>query len=75
MFADYLKLFYNINSLGDGSKLQDNFDNFKAWCYNNGLQINIDKCKSVSFFRNKSPLNIAYYSDNYLLSKIDSITT
>ncbi|CAI6372350.1 unnamed protein product [Macrosiphum euphorbiae] len=73
MFADDLKLFYNINSLDDGSKLQDDFDNFKAWCYNNGLQVNINKCNSISFYRNKSPFNIAYYSDNYLLPKVDSI--
>ncbi|CAI6370620.1 unnamed protein product [Macrosiphum euphorbiae] len=73
MFADDLKLFYNINSLDDGSKLQDDFDNFKAWCYNNGLQVNINKCNSISFFRTKSPLNIAYYSYNYLLPKVDSI--
>lgn len=41
MFADDLKLYYNINSLGDGSKLQDYFDNFRAWCYNNGLKVTL----------------------------------
>jgi len=49
MFADDLKLYYNIDSLGDGSKLQIDSDNFRAWCYNNGLQINISKCNSISF--------------------------
>jgi len=30
MFADDLKLYYNINSLGENSKLQDDFDNFRT---------------------------------------------
>jgi hypothetical protein len=48
-------------------------DNFRTWSHNNGLQVNINKCNSISFCRNKSPLNINYYSNNYLLSKVDSI--
>jgi len=48
-------------------------DNFRAWCYNNGLHVNISKCSSISFYRNKSPLNIVYNSDNYHLPKVDSI--
>lgn len=74
MHADDLKLCCNISSLMDGSKLQEDFSNyFRAWCHTNGLHVNINKCNSISFYRKKSPFNIDYCSDSFLLPKVESI--
>jgi len=50
MFADDIKLFRKIENLSDCSALQDELNNMVAWFNTIGLQFNVNKCHSMSFF-------------------------
>jgi hypothetical protein len=53
LFVDDLKIYNKINSMEDTRKLQRSLDNIDNWCAINQLSVNTEKCKELSFSRNK----------------------
>ena len=51
IFADDIKLFNQINSPRDQSRLQTDLDTIVQWAEVNDLRLNIDKCSFISFRR------------------------
>lgn len=49
LFADDLKIFNVVNSSLDCEKIQQDLNNITAWCSRNHLNLNISKCKSITF--------------------------
>ena len=60
MFADDLKLYYNIKSTEDCIELQSNLDRLVGWSAKNKLDFNISKCAVVTFNRIKNPIQFDY---------------
>jgi len=75
LFADDLKLFLKIQSLKDCLLLQEDLNSLVSWANNRGLELNISKCRSMSFYRTREHINYSYMiNDNLLLSAGNVIT-
>lgn len=61
LFADDCKLFKSISNISDQYTLQQDIDLFVEWCGRNQLELNIDKCKHMSFSRQLNPTNFNYH--------------
>lgn len=60
VFADDLKLYAKVDSETDALQLQDDVNLFHAWCSNNGMELNIEKFKTMSFHRKSTPILFSY---------------
>jgi hypothetical protein len=49
LFADDLKIYRNIKSAEDCRAIQVDIDAVQQWCSENGMELNIQKNKIVSF--------------------------
>lgn len=72
-FADDLKIYSCINTVGDCIFLQSQLNLVYKWCFNNKLNLNISKCKSVSFSRKLCPINFIYEINNEILVSCNSV--
>ena len=61
MYADDLKLFRKINGIEDAHLLQSSLVELVTWCKINQMELNIDKCKCISFTR-RNTNNITIYN-------------
>lgn len=69
LFADDLKLFSTVSSESDCIQLQDNLDFLLNWCQNNNLDLNINKCRVLSFSRRAKPIQFNYCINNVPLQR------
>jgi hypothetical protein len=67
LYADDLKLFYNIRSEQDCVRIQDDLCRVVSWCESNGLELNISKCKVFRYSRKKIITLPSYYIHNSAL--------
>jgi hypothetical protein len=44
-----------------------------GWCEANALELNVDKCKSITFSRLRHPIEFLYMLDGIILDRVDSI--
>jgi len=75
LFADDLKLFMVVKNHENQSHLlhlQYDLNQFIEWVIQNGLHINIDKCKQISFYRKRNPLISEYVINNEKLERVRS---
>lgn len=73
MYADDLKIFCRVDSFSDAIKLQHDVDNLSDWCQLNCLYLNIGKCKALSFYKKRVPINFNYSILNSNLEKLSEI--
>lgn len=73
MYADDVKLFAEIKSIDDSSKLQSYLNNFVNWCSLNGFTLNFTKCSVITFHRCRNPCLFQYSLSNASLPRVDSI--
>ena len=73
LFADDLKLFTVINSAADCIQLQENLDLLQQWCLHNKLNLNISKCKIVSFCRKVTTTSFDYSLGGINLTRCSNI--
>lgn len=73
MYADDLKIFRTIENLNDAHLLQDDINNLVDWCEKVKLNLNINKCKSMSFHRKLAPIIYDYYINSTKLSQITEV--
>lgn len=69
LYADDVKLFYKIDSTNDCEKLQHDFNNLSEWSNANFLQLNLKKCKTMSFNRLKTEVHYTYNLSGASLEK------
>jgi hypothetical protein len=67
-----MKIFLEINSVNDCLKLQDDLNCFSACAESLGLKLNIEKCRSMTFSRSRSPITHLYSLNGYYLIPTDS---
>ena len=73
MFADDLKLFSPVKSILDAINLQRDLDMLSSWCQRNCLSLNINKCKTMSFYRLNTPIIYNYAISNVPLVRVYEI--
>lgn len=73
MFADDLKIYLSVSNLNDCTKVQADLDKLLLWCSINKLSVNVDKCKSMSYFMSKSPLVYNYTMNGSSLERVNKI--
>lgn len=72
-FADDLKIFRAILSRIDCCIIQRDLDTIVKWCHANGMEVNADKCKCISFSRSRSPMQQNYEMASQTLERVSSI--
>lgn len=72
-YADDLKIFRSISSLLDCVALQHDIDILSEWCNNNGMHVNVKKCKVISFSRVQSPISFDYALNGSPLEQVEWI--
>ena len=73
LFADDLKIFKIITNRDDHQLIQRDLNGIDEWCTSNYLFLNIKKCSSISFVRNKQPLHTQYYIGNERICSVNEI--
>lgn len=73
LYADDLKVFCKINNVRDCVNMQRDIDLFNNWCEHNGMTLNIDKCKSMSFHRKINPILFDYSIGCTTITRVSEI--
>lgn len=72
LYADDMKIFKVVHSLSDCEALQSDLDRLCEYCKVNCLDINISKCHTMTFTRNKHIIKYSYSLHNKpVISKTD----
>jgi hypothetical protein len=50
-YADDMKLFLPVRGFRDCLRIQDDLNRLAEWCEANALELNVGKCKSITFSR------------------------
>lgn len=72
-FADDLKMFRIIASALDCTALQNDIDQLLDWCQENGMFVNLKKCKVITFTRCHTPICFSYKIGSASLDRVESI--
>ena len=72
-FADDLKVYHRIKSVNDCRLLQEDIKNITSWCLDNKMELNISKCKFMTFTRKKLPILHSYFANGQELSRVSII--
>ena len=74
MFADDVKLSMRIMDVSDCVRLQACLNKLAAWCSTNRLQLNVGKCKSITYTNKHCALDFTYKINDTALEKVSKIT-
>ena len=69
MYADDVKLLHRIFDISDCVKLQNNISKLSAWCDENCLTLNVNKCNVMTFSTKDSNYTFNYSLDNEPLTR------
>uniref|UniRef100_A0A2S2R2Y8 RNA-directed DNA polymerase from mobile element jockey n=1 Tax=Sipha flava TaxID=143950 RepID=A0A2S2R2Y8_9HEMI len=75
LFADDLKLFLKIDLINDCLLLQEDINAVVNWATNMGLEFNVVKCHSMSFYRTRTPITFTYFMNDFPLIHSDNTVT
>jgi len=71
IFADDVKLLKMITNEIDSVRLQQDVDQLQAYCVENGLILNEQKCTIMTIHRKRNPLNINYSINDTRLERVE----
>lgn len=71
LYADDLKIFATIDSIGDCYQLQNSLNKLISWNKHNAMVLNVEKCCYMSFSRKSRSIDFSYTMNDYELSKVD----
>jgi hypothetical protein len=72
-YADDLKVWKPISSQEDASEFQSEIDSLSAFCNDNDLFLNVQKCKTVSFNRKLDPITSVYSMNGESLESVETV--
>lgn len=72
IFADDIKIAKPIMCINDAKALQDDIDRLSAWCKQNGMLLNAEKCSIVNFTRNHNTFTVPYHINGIYLNAVQS---
>jgi hypothetical protein len=73
LYADDLKIFFPVAGNSDFANAQAELDVFSQWCIDNGMQLNLRKCKSMCFTRSRFTTYFQFELSGHRLDSVDSI--
>jgi Reverse transcriptase (RNA-dependent DNA polymerase) len=73
-YADDMKMYLPVGSSQDCLKIQRDLDRLTAWCENNMLPLNVNKCKTITFTWSFHPINASYVLNGKILERVCSMT-
>lgn len=73
LFADDNKTGLPIRNSEDANILQNSLNSLYEWCLINKMELNISKCKQITFHRKSQPIEHQYTINNIPLEKITEI--
>lgn len=69
LFADDKKIGQKITNVTNCEQLQNDLNVLFQWCETNRMDLNINKCKVITFHRNKNPIYYPYHINNSPLTR------
>lgn len=72
-FADDFKCVWEIKTVDDTAMVQRDIDKVSQWCDNNGLRMNVSKCKVLTITKKKSPIVGNYLMNGTAIERVDKI--
>lgn len=73
MFADDLKLYMRVVDDSDRMNLQADLDRLSIWCGINGMELNVRKCHSMVFSRDRYPIDRVYSINGCPLDSVSQV--
>jgi len=73
LYADDLKIYRVVSSTLDAELLQSDLDSLCIWCAKNDINLNLEKCSLVRFFRKKNPFIYSYNLMNNVLPTVSEV--
>lgn len=73
LYADDIKIFKQVKNHQEAALLQQDLDRLVDWYKINGLELNIKKCKVMSFSRKKEIIRYKYKIENNELERVIAI--
>jgi hypothetical protein len=68
-----MKLFLPVRGFRDCLEIQSDLNRLVEWCEANALELNVGKCKSITFSRLRHPIEFSYMLGGIALDRVDSI--
>jgi hypothetical protein len=72
-YADDMKLFLPVCGFRDCLRIQDDLNRLAEWCEVNALELNVGKCKSITFSRLRHPIDFSYMLGGNIFDRVDFI--
>jgi hypothetical protein len=72
-YANNMKLFLLVRNFRDCLNMQNDFYKLAEWCKANAIELNVGKCKSITFSRLRQSFEFFYMLGGIILGRIDSI--
>jgi hypothetical protein len=72
-YADDMKLFLLVCDFRDCLRIQDDLNRLAEWCEDNALELNVSKCKSITFSRLVHPIEFSYMLGGNIFDRVDSM--
>lgn len=69
LYADDKKVYYKVRDINDCLRIQDDLDRLNTYYKNNRIDVNVDKCISISFTRSRNPIIFVYTLNNNIIKK------
>lgn len=74
LYADDFKMFLSISSASDCQRFQLALDAFDSFCRDFGMELNLKKCKTMSFSRSRNPIVYDYRLSSQVLERVFKFT-
>ena len=74
MYADDSKIFSTIKNVSDSILLQNDLGNLHDWCKEWQLDLNLEKCQSITFTNKPNPLQFHYYLGDRELERVEEVS-
>lgn len=73
LYADDLKAYKVVRSIGDSTAFQEDLDRLSTYCINNKLKLSIPKCSQITFTTTTNIIQSTYKLCNKSLAKVNSL--
>ena len=73
MYADDSKIYMQISNISDCLLLQSDINHLQAWCNEWLMELNFDKCESITFTNKPRPLQFSYYLGDNELERVSDV--
>jgi hypothetical protein len=68
-----MKLFLPVRGFRDCLKIQNDLNGLAEWCEANAMELNVSKCKLITFSRLRHSIKFTYMLGGIILDRVDSI--